>query len=174
MSKLTWDEYWMLMAKLASKRGTCCKRQVGACLVRENHLISTGYNGTVKGYPNCNEGGCYRCNHPEEFPSGKGYDVCVCAHAERNAIDIAASMGVATKGSTIYLIGFKSLPCRACAISIIQAGVEEVCILDEKQETQAESLEHDLFDKCCIKVRRLTLRPQVIELFDEIDRRLIF
>ena len=80
----SWDAYFMQLASLAAQRSNCMKRRVGAVLVREKRVISTGYNGTPRGLANCNEGGCRRCNSGDG--SGIGLNVCLCLHAEENAL----------------------------------------------------------------------------------------
>lgn len=97
-----WDNYFMLLASLASLRSNCMKRRVGAVLVRERRVVSTGYNGTPRGVVNCGEGGCGRCNgygdglsSQEEVAGtsqanvqamGHGLNECLCLHAEENAL----------------------------------------------------------------------------------------
>ena len=88
-----WDEYFMNIARVTSLRSNCVKRKVAAVIVRDQRLISTGYNGTPRGVKNCNEGGCPRCNSFGE--SGKGLEDCLCSHAEENAITQSAYHGVA-------------------------------------------------------------------------------
>ncbi|VVB56586.1 Dephospho-CoA kinase [uncultured archaeon] len=80
----TWDQYFMSIAQVISSRSNCMKRQVGAVIVRDKRIVSTGYNGTPRGVKNCNEGGCKRCNSFAE--SGTRLDECICSHAEENAI----------------------------------------------------------------------------------------
>lgn len=100
----------MRLSLLASLRSNCMKRRVGAVLVREKRVVSTGYNGTPRGVDNCNEGGCERCNlagggEEEEGGMGKGLDECVCLHAEENALLEAGRervSGGGTKGAVLY------------------------------------------------------------------------
>ena len=79
------EQYFMLLAVATRERAACLGRHVGAILVADQRIIATGYNGTPTGFRNCDEGGCHRCAHPEDYPSGQGYDVCICVHAEQNA-----------------------------------------------------------------------------------------
>lgn len=117
----TWDEYFMEIAQVVSKRANCSRRKVAAVIVKDNHILSTGYNGTPAGVKNCFEGGCPRCaGHIE---SGKGLDECLCVHAEQNAICQAANYGVSTRGAKIYVT---ISPCLTCAKLIINAGISEV------------------------------------------------
>jgi len=116
-----WDEYFMNIAHAAATRANCIKRKVGAILVVDRRIISTGYNGTPRGTRNCNEGGCPRC--AGAAPTGARLDECLCSHAEENALTQAAYHGVAVRGATIYTT---LCPCLMCAKMIINAGVFEV------------------------------------------------
>jgi len=114
-----WDTYFMRLADLASSRSNCMKRRVGAVLVHNNCVVSTGYNGTPRGVRNCNEGGCARCN--SNTRCGVGLDECLCLHAEENAIIEAGRDR--SRGSVLYT---SSLPCLGCTKKIIQASITEV------------------------------------------------
>ena len=115
----------MLIAVATRQRAECLGRHVGAVLVREGRIVATGYNGTPRGFPRCNadEQGCHRCAHREQYPSGSAYDVCICVHAEQNAIVFAARHGSGTAGGTLYTT---LRPCFGCAKEAIQAGVREI------------------------------------------------
>jgi len=117
----SWDDYFMEIAHVVAKRSNCSRRQVAAVIVQDNHLISTGYNGTPSGVKNCFAGGCPRC--AGHVKSGEKLDECLCVHAEQNAICQAAQYGHATKGATIYVT---ISPCLTCAKLIINAGIREV------------------------------------------------
>ncbi|HPQ81776.1 MAG TPA: cytidine/deoxycytidylate deaminase family protein [bacterium] len=116
-----WDEYFMNIARVVALRGNCIKRKIGAVIVRDRRIISTGYNGTPRGVKNCNEGGCPRCNH--FGASGAKLEECLCSHAEENSIVQAAYHGVSTKGGTIYCT---YSPCLICTKMIINSGLSEV------------------------------------------------
>lgn len=116
-----WDEYFMEIAHVVAKRSNCCRRSVGAVIVRDHHFLSAGYNGTPKKVKNCFDGGCPRCGGKAE--SGTHLDECMCTHAEQNAICQAACYGVVIEGSTIYVT---ISPCLTCAKLIINAGIREV------------------------------------------------
>ena len=81
--KITWEEYFIEVAKLVAKKSSCVKRQIGALLVKDGMLVSTGYNGTPRNTKNCNEGGCARCNNAN-IKSGENLHECICVHAEEN------------------------------------------------------------------------------------------
>ena len=88
--RLTWDEYFMKIAILTSQRSNCIKRKVGAIIVKDNRILSQGYNGTPSGFVNCFDGGCKRCSEQHydstEEHKGKDLDVCVCLHGEENCL----------------------------------------------------------------------------------------
>ena len=124
MNRPSWDEYFMQMAELTAQRSTCLRRQVGAIIVRENHLIATGYNGAPGGLPPCEElGGCLR--EKLEIPSGERHELCRALHAEQNAIIQAATLGQSIEGATIYIT---HQPCIICAKMIINAGISRIVI----------------------------------------------
>lgn len=127
-----WDEYFMRIAHVVKLRSNCIRREVGAVIVNEHRIISTGYNGTPRGIKNCNEGGCPRCAAADE--SGQNLDQCICAHAEENAIVQAAYHGVALRDSMLYCT---TSPCLICAKMIITAGIKEV-VYDEKYKFNPE------------------------------------
>lgn len=117
----SWDEYFMNIARVASLRSNCMKRKVAAVIVKDNRVVSTGYNGTPRGIQNCNEGGCPRCN--DLAPSGQALGECLCSHAEENAIVQAAYHGVSVKEATLYTT---FSPCLICTKMILNSGIKEV------------------------------------------------
>lgn len=121
VSRPSWDEYFMGIAKAVSTRSNCMKRQVGAIIVRDKRIVSTGYNGTPRGIRNCNEGGCPRCN--SFSASGSKLEECFCSHGEENAIVQAAYHGISIKGASIYTT---LSPCLMCTKMIINGGIVEV------------------------------------------------
>lgn len=113
-----WDDYWMTFAQAASQRGTCDRKKVGAVIVVENFIVSTGYNGAAPGEPHCDVAG------HDLVELANGTKNCVRAvHAEENAILQAARRGVAVRGGTVYTNTF---PCWPCARKIITAGLVRV------------------------------------------------
>ena len=110
-----WDEYFMSIAAVVSTRSTCLRRHVGAVIVRDRQIVSTGYNGAPKGTPHCAVTGCLR--EKMGIPSGERHEICRGSHAEVNAIAQAASMGSATVDSTIYCT---HEPCSFCTKAITQ------------------------------------------------------
>lgn len=112
--RLTWEEYFMKLAYNVSQRGTCDRAYVGCVLVNEdNRIVSTGYNGSIKGNPHCDEvGHTMREGH------------CIATiHAEMNALLYCAKEGISVNGSTCYVTHF---PCLNCTKSLIQAGIKKI------------------------------------------------
>ena len=142
-----WDEYFMSICNVVSTRSNCCRRNVGAVIVKDTRIISTGYNGTPKGIANCFDGGCDRCN--EDTPSGASLHECLCSHAEENAIVQAACHGIAIKGSTLYC---NLSPCLTCSKMIINAGIVEVIYGNEYKYSTISS---DLFTEASVFIRKI-------------------
>ena len=99
----------MQMAKLAATRSTCLRRKVGAVIVKDSHVLSTGYNGSPRGVSHCEEKGCLRVLM--NVPSGTRHELCRGVHAEQNAVTQAAYFGTSVKDATIYTTTF---PCSLC------------------------------------------------------------
>ena len=107
-----WDTYFMRLAEVSASRSNCMKRGIGAIIVKDNRVISTGYNGMPFGLQNCNEGGCQRCN--DNTAQGLDLDKCLCLHAEESAVLEAGRKQ--TLGATMYCTAFA---CQLCAKMII-------------------------------------------------------
>lgn len=122
------EDYYMTIALAVRRRANCVGSRVGAVLVLEDRIISTGYNGTPEGMTNCDEGGCDRCARRESFEPGRGYDVCICVHAEQNALLAAARFGIQVAGADLYTT---TRPCFGCMKELLQAGVRRVYYLHE-------------------------------------------
>jgi len=117
----TWDEYFMKITRDVSERATCVKRKVGAIIVKDNRILSTGYNGAPKGMKHCEEVGCLR--KEMSVPSGQRHELCRGLHAEQNAIIQAAVHGVKIDGSTMYC---NYQPCVICVKMMINAGIKRL------------------------------------------------
>ena len=117
----SWYDYFLQLAKDVSMRSNCSRRKVGAVIVKDNHIVATGYNGTPAKTTNCFDGGCPRCN--SDHKTGEKLDECLCVHAEQNAICQAACYGISIENSSIYVT---ISPCLTCAKLIINAGIREV------------------------------------------------
>ena len=117
----TWDEYFLEIAELVSRRSTCLRRAVGAVLVRDRRILTTGYNGAPSGLAHCLDAGCLR--DELKVPSGERHELCRGTHAEQNAIIQAALHGVSTKDAVMYCT---HQPCVLCAKMMVIAGIVRV------------------------------------------------
>ncbi len=117
----SWDEYFVQLAHQVATRSTCLRRHVGAVIVRDKHILATGYNGAPSGLEHCEVVGCLR--ERMGIPSGQRQEICRGLHAEQNAIIQAALHGVSTKGAAIYVT---HQPCITCAKMIINAGIVRI------------------------------------------------
>ncbi|MCX7704518.1 MAG: cytidine/deoxycytidylate deaminase family protein [Planctomycetota bacterium] len=144
----SWDSYFLRIAQEVSRRATCIRRSVGALLVRDKHILSTGYNGPPSGLPHCTDIGCLR--EERKIPTGERQELCRGLHAEQNALLQAAIHGVSVKGSVLYCT---STPCSLCAKMLINAGVVRIVALEEYPD---EFSNHLLYDTG-IKVEILSL-----------------
>ncbi len=118
----------MGIALAVRERADCTGNRVGAAVVVDRRIVSTGYNGTPENMPNCSDGGCHRCANRHLYESGEAYDLCICVHAEQNALLAAARFGIAVQGSTVYTT---MRPCFGCTKEMLQAGVNEVYYLHD-------------------------------------------
>ncbi len=120
--RASWDEYFMQIAEIVKTRSTCLRRQVGALIVKDNRIITTGYNGAPEGIKHCSDlGSCLRSEL--KIPSGERHELCRALHAEQNAIIQAAKIGVSTQGATMYVT---LQPCVICAKMAINAGIKKI------------------------------------------------
>ncbi len=142
----SWDEYFLEMTKLVSKRSTCLRRSVGAVLVKDKRILATGYNGAPRGLKHCLEIGCMR--QKLHIPSGERHELCRALHAEQNALIQASLHGVSVSGSTLYAT---NQPCVICAKMLINAGIKEIVISDGYPDKMAASL----LRQAKIKVRKI-------------------
>ena len=130
-----WDQYFLEIARLVSKRSTCLRRSVGAVLVKDRRILATGYNGAPSGLKHCSEFGCLR--EKQDVPSGERAELCRGLHAEQNAIIQAAFHGVPIKGSILYAT---NLPCSICVKMLINAGIEKIIYLEGYPDQLARQL----------------------------------
>ncbi|ABR46570.1 CMP/dCMP deaminase, zinc-binding [Alkaliphilus metalliredigens QYMF] len=135
----SWDQYFMEMAEVVKTRSTCMRRQVGAVVVKDKRVLSSGYNGAPSGIEHCEKTGCLR--EQLGVPSGERHELCRGLHAEQNAIIQAAYHGVEIQGTTLYVT---LQPCVLCAKMLINAGVKRLVFkgqypddLSEKMLTEA-------------------------------------
>ncbi len=142
----SWDEYFSDVARLVSTRSTCLRRKVGAVIVRDKRILSTGYNGAPSKTKHCIEVGCMR--DELNIPSGQRHELCRGLHAEQNALLQAALCGISLKDSTIYIT---NQPCIICAKMIINVGIKEVVILD----SYPDDLAKEMLEEAKVKLRVL-------------------
>jgi dCMP deaminase len=155
------DQYFMGIAQAVRERADCKGQKVGAVIVLEDRIISTGYNGTPEKMVNCSDGGCVRCDNREKvYASGTAYDLCICVHAEQNAILSAARFGISVQGATVYTT---TQPCFGCLKEMLQAKIGRVLYIhpwsskrDENQERQYNLL----MEKFENGVNRLEMRDE--------------
>ena len=133
-NRISKQNYYLDIADTVLKRSTCLRRKYGAIIVRNDEIISTGYNGAPRGRRNCSDlGGCMR--EKLHIPSGERYELCRSVHAEANAIISASRRDMI--GATIYLVGrdartnellHDAMSCSMCKRQIINAGIDRVVI----------------------------------------------
>lgn len=154
----SWDEYFLEIASLTSKRSNCIKRKVGCVIVKNNRIISLGYNGTPAGFKNCFDGGCKRCfeqhqakqNGSSESFKGEKLDLCICLHAEENAIIFSNFLEL--KDATLYV---SLCPCVSCFKKIIQCGISKVIYIED-YNFEMTQLVKTLAEETSIRLEKVT------------------
>lgn len=146
MDRPSKPSYYLGIAREASKRSTCLRKHWGAVIVKDDTIVSTGYNGAARGCTNCSDKGiCWRAEH--NIPRGTRYDLCAAVHAEANAI-INASRD-RTLGATLFLFGNDMEAgemvhnpdcCQSCKRMIINAGISTV-VFAEPRDSDADDPE---------------------------------
>ena len=131
----SWEAYFMEIAVLVAKRSTCLRRAVGAVVVKDRRILSTGYNGSPTKVRHCLETGCLR--EQMNVPSGERHELCRGIHAEQNAIIQAAFHGVSIRDASLFCT---NLPCSICAKMIINAGIKKIYYLDGYADTMSEEM----------------------------------
>ena len=151
MKRIDKNNYYLDIAESALERSTCLRRKWGAVIVKDDEIISTGYNGAPRGRKNCNDiGTCIR----EELnvPRGERYELCRSVHAEQNAIISAARKDMI--GSTLYEVGVdaktgkyveNAMPCAMCKRFIINSGITKMIFRDSKTKYREIDVQ-DLID----------------------------
>jgi dCMP deaminase len=130
------DRYYLGIADVVEGGADCLGSTVGALVVVEDRIVTTGYNGTPSGFPNCGESGCVRCRDrwlekqgraaemsDPTHVGGAGLDRCVCVHAEQNCFLTAARFGLPLQGATLYST---LSPCFNCLKEAMQVGIERI------------------------------------------------
>lgn len=145
----SWDEYFVSITKTVASRSTCLRRKVGAIIVKDKRILTTGYNGAPRGVKSCLEIG--RCLREElRVPSGQRHEICRALHAEQNAIIQAAYHGVQIAGSSVYST---TQPCVLCAKMIINAGIQKIYYYEE----YPDQLSLDLLKEAEIELIKLAI-----------------
>lgn len=132
-----WDKYFYSLCNTVASKSPCLSRNIGAVIVRDRSIVSTGYNGPPRNHPHCKpiDGQCPR--HAKGYTTGEGLRECPATHAEANAIANAAKLGVSVTGTKLYLNTL--IPCKDCMSLIVNAGIIEV-ISEELIPYHEESL----------------------------------
>ncbi len=165
----SWHEYFMLIAKIVSTRSTCNSRPTGAVIVKDNHILSTGYNGAMPGAPHCidqpdmEDGRPYCHRRALGIPDVDKYNFCKASHAEANAIAQAARYGISVEGATLYTT---LAPCYVCLKLIATARIQAVYY---EQSYDSASPERDRFWQNAVReagihtFERLLISPETYD-----------
>ncbi len=134
----SWDEYFMKIAEDVASRATCIRRRVGAVIVKDKRLLTTGYNGTPAGINHCTSETCLRTKN--NIPSGERHELCRGLHAEQNAIIQAALHGVSISNAIIYIT---NQPCSICTKMLINSGIKKFIFKDPYNDPLAMEMIKD-------------------------------
>ena len=146
-SRISKDDYFMKIADVVSERSTCIKRKVGAVLIKDSHIVSTGYNGAPSEFSHCTPETCVRQN----LKSGEKPELCRGVHSEINCIIQAAIHGTSIQGNTtLYSTHF---PCMSCLKLIINAGIKRLVYREEYN--MENKIKKDLLDESKLNVHQL-------------------
>lgn len=165
-----WHEYFMAVAKLISTRSTCNSRPTGAILVKNRHILATGYNGSPPGAPHClgnfNPDGTLFC-YSRHMGTGDNdkYNYCRSSHAEANAVAQAARLGIAIEGAAVYTT---LAPCYICTKLLAAARITEVYYEHDYESSDRRRDEHwqSIFRESGILVwKKVTLSPESLAAF---------
>jgi dCMP deaminase len=135
----SWDDYFLRLADVVKTRSNCIRMAVGVVIVKDKRIIATGYNGTPAGVANCIDGGCQRCldRHENRLKKNERKDLCICIHAEENALLQSAYHGASTKGATLYST---IAPCLQCAKAIVNSGVSAIIYSEDHSDSMGRDL----------------------------------
>lgn len=151
----SWETYFMDITSLVARRSTCLRRAVGAIIVKDRRILSTGYNGAPSHVRHCAEAGCLR--EQMAVPSGERHELCRGIHAEQNAIIQAAYHGASIKGGDLYCT---NQPCSICAKMIINAGIARIVY----QSGYADPLAMAMLDEAKVELIQLkSTGPEVCQ-----------
>ncbi len=144
----SWDEYFLKMAFLVAERSTCLRHHIGAIIVKNKHVLTTGYNGAARNTNDCLKLGCLR--NKLNIPSGERHEICRAIHAEQNAIIQSGVHDVAIEGGTLYCT---HNPCIICAKMIVNAGIKRVVTCGDYPDNF--NLVMELFEQTDIQLDKL-------------------
>lgn len=172
MNRPSWHEYFMLLAKLVSVRSTCNSRKIGAIIVRDNRILTTGYNGAVHGAPHCIDRGPDFClRRSIGAHDADKYNYCLSSHAEVNAIDQAARFGISLESASVYCT---LEPCNWCFKQLIQAGIKEIYY---ERAYDSQNKEFDLYWRKIMeshdgirKFKQISVSPEAMEMVFQVLR----
>lgn len=158
LQRPSWDEYFLMLAKLAATRSTCLAFPVGAVIVKDKQVLATGYNGSPSGSAHCTtQGYCYpglsSCDASRDKPSR-------AVHAEANALAQAAKHGISTHGASIYVT---LEPCLFCLKLIISAGIHEVFYETPFMGEASATVRDSFIDEGLIRLKKIQLSKTVAE-----------
>ncbi len=164
----SWNEYFMLIAKLVSTRSTCNSRPTGAVLVKDKQILATGYNGSMPGAPHClgqsmPDGSPYCHRRALKIDDMDKYNFCRASHAEANAIAQAARHGVPIKGATLYVT---LEPCYVCVKLLATAQIERVFfeLRYESRDARRDSFWQQAVEEAGFEeYRQLTVSPEAFQ-----------
>ena len=145
MGRIDKESYYLDIAETVLERSTCSRSHSGALIVRNDEIVSTGYNGAPRGRSNCIDLG-YCIRERLGIPAGERYELCRSVHAEQNAIIQAARYGINIAGASIYI---NTQPCVVCAKMIINADIEEIIY----QNPYPDELAMSMLEEAGIKLR---------------------
>jgi dCMP deaminase len=134
-SRPSWDAYFLEITRLVSSRSTCLRRKVGALIVKDKRILTTGYNGSPRNLPHCLDVGCLR--EQLGIPPGERHELCRGIHAEQNAIIQAATSGISIAGATLYTTHH---PCSLCIKMILNADICRVIFQEGYPDDLAKRL----------------------------------
>ena len=152
MSRISKENYYLDIAQTVLERSTCLRRRYGAIIVKNDEIISTGYNGAPRGRKNCVDMG-YCAREAMQVPRGERYELCRSVHAEANAIVSAARRDMV--GGTLYLVGrdgrtgellSDATSCPMCRRLVINSGLERVVIRKTKEDFEVVGVEEWVAD----------------------------
>lgn len=155
--RVSWDDYFMKIAMIVAERSTCRRHHVGAVIVKNKRILTTGYNGAAAGLKDCLELGCLR--DEKDIESGKNHEICRAIHAEQNAIIQAGLHGVNIDGTTIYCT---HPPCILCAKMLINAGTKKFITYGEYPDKAAL----DLLKEANMEFKKINRPKEEIYILD--------